>query len=144
MSMNIKSYSECILFPTFLERFRYLQIGGYVGKETFGYDRYLNQILYRTPEWKRFRRDMILRDNGCDLAYDGYEIHGNILVHHINPITVEDVINRNPCIFDPNNVICTSLNTHNAIHYSDESILITEPVVRTPYDTCPWKRKTKE
>ena len=144
MSMNIKSYSECILLPTFLERFRYLQIGGYVGKETFGYDRYLNQILYRTPEWKRFRRDMILRDNGCDLAYDGYEIHGNILVHHINPITVEDVINRNPCIFDPNNVICTSLNTHNAIHYSDESILITEPVVRTPYDTCPWKRKTKE
>ena len=144
MSMNIKSYSECILLPTFLERFRYLQIGGYVGKETFGYDRYLNQILYRTPEWKRFRRDMILRDNGCDLAYDGYEIHGNILVHHINPITVEDVINRNPCIFDPDNVICTSLNTHNAIHYSDESILITEPVVRTPYDTCPWKRQTKE
>ena len=144
MSMNIKSYSECILLPTFLERFRYLQIGGYVGKETFGYDRYLNQILYRTPEWKRFRRDMILRDNGCDLACEGYEIHGNILVHHINPISVEDVINRNPCIFDPDNVICTSLNTHNAVHYSDESILITEPVVRKPYDTCPWKQPTKE
>ena len=144
MSTNIKTYSECMQLPTFLERFRYLQIGGYVGKETFGYDRYLNQILYRTPEWKRFRRDMILRDNGCDLACEGYEIHGNILVHHINPITVEDVINRNPCIFDPNNVICTSLNTHNAIHYSDESILITEPVVRTPYDTCPWKQQTKE
>lgn len=142
--MNIKSYSECMQLPTFLERFRYLQIGGYVGKETFGYDRYLNQILYRTPEWKRFRRDMILRDNGCDLACEGYEIHGNILVHHINPITVEDVINRNPCIFDPDNAICTSLNTHNAVHYSDESILITEPVVRTPYDTCPWKRQTKE
>ena len=144
MSMNIKSYSECILLPTFLERFRYLQIGGYVGKETFGYDRYLNQILYCTPEWKRFRRDMILRDNGCDLACEGHEIHGNILVHHINPITVEDVINRNPCLFDPNNVICTNLNTHNAIHYSDESILITEPVIRTPYDTCPWKQPTKE
>ena len=96
-------------------------------------------MLYRTPEWKRFRRDMIVRDNGCDLGCEGYEIYGNVLVHHINPITVEDVINRNPCIFDPNNVICTSLNTHNAIHYGDETLLITEPVVRKPNDTCPWK-----
>ena len=125
--------------PTFQERYRYLQIGGRVGKETFGFDRYLNQMLYRTPEWKRFRRDMIVRDNGCDLGCEGYEIYGNVLVHHINPITVEDVINRNPCIFDPNNVICTSLNTHNAIHYGDETLLITEPVVRKPNDTCPWK-----
>lgn len=138
--MNTKSYLECIRLPTFLDRYRYLQIGGFVGKETFGYDRYLNQILYRTAEWKRFRRDMILRDNGCDLGCEGYEIFGNILVHHINPITVEDVVNRNPCIFDPNNVICTSLNTHNAIHYGDETNLITEPVVRKPNDTCPWKR----
>lgn len=140
MSMNTKSYLECIQLPIFLDRYRYLQIGGFVGKETFGYDRYLNQILYRTAEWKRFRRDMILRDNGCDLGCEGYEIFGNILVHHINPITVEDVVNRNPCIFDPNNVICTSLNTHNAIHYGDETNLITEPVVRKPNDTCPWKR----
>lgn len=140
MSMNTKSYLECIRLPTFLDRYRYLQIGGFVGKETFGYDRYLNQILYRTAEWKRFRRDMILRDNGCDLGCEGYEIFGNILVHHINPITVEDAVNRNPCIFDPNNVICTSLNTHNAIHYGDETNLITEPVVRKPNDTCPWKR----
>ena len=140
MSMNTKYYLECIQLPTFLDRYRYLQIGGFVGKETFGYDRYLNQILYRTAEWKRFRRDMILRDNGCDLGCEGYEIFGNILVHHINPITVEDVVNRNPCIFDPNNVICTSLNTHNAIHYGDETNLITEPVVRKPNDTCPWKR----
>lgn len=140
MSMNTKFYLECIQLPTFLDRYRYLQIGGFVGKETFGYDRYLNQILYRTAEWKRFRRDMILRDNGCDLGCEGYEIFGNILVHHINPITVEDVVNRNPCIFDPNNVICTSLNTHNAIHYGDETNLITEPVVRKPNDTCPWKR----
>lgn len=138
--MNTKSYLECIQLPTFLDRYRYLQIGGFVGKETFGYDRYLNQILYRTAEWKRFRRDMILRDNGCDLGCEGYEIFGNILVHHINPITVEDMVNRNPCIFDPNNVICTSLNTHNAIHYGDETNLITEPVVRKPNDTCPWKR----
>ena len=135
----IRTYRECIQLSTFQERYRYLQIGGLVGKETFGFDRYLNQMLYRTSEWKRFRRDMILRDNGCDLGCEGYEIYGNVLVHHINPITVEDVINRNPCIFDPNNVICTSLNTHNAIHYGDETLLITEPVVRKPNDTCPWK-----
>lgn len=135
----IRTYRECMRLPTFQERYRYLQIGGRVGKETFGFDRYLNQMLYRTPEWKRFRRDMIVRDNGCDLGCEGYEIYGNVLVHHINPITVEDVINRNPCIFDPNNVICTSLNTHNAIHYGDETLLITEPVVRKPNDTCPWK-----
>ena len=135
----IRSYLECMQLPTFQERYRYLQIGGRVGKETFGFDRYLNQMLYRTPEWKRFRIDMIVRDNGCDLGCEGYEIYGNVLVHHINPITVEDVINRNPCIFDPNNVICTSLNTHNAIHYGDETLLITEPVIRKPNDTCPWK-----
>ena len=135
----IRTYRECIQLSTFQERYRYLQIGGRVGKETFGFDRYLNQMLYRTPEWKRFRRDMIVRDNGCDLGCEGYEIYGNILVHHINPITVEDVVNRASCIFDSNNVICTSLNTHNAIHYGDETLLITEPVIRKPNDTCPWK-----
>jgi len=135
----IKTYSECIQLPTFLDRFRYLQIGGYVGKETFGYDRYLNQILYQTSEWKSFRRKIILRDKGCDLACEGYDITGTIIVHHINPITVEDVLNRDPTIFDPDNAICTTLNTHNAIHYSDETKLITEPIVRTKNDTCPWK-----
>ena len=135
----IKTYSELITLPTFIERFRYLKLSGVIGEETFGFDRYLNQTLYASAEWKRFRRDMIVRDNGCDLGCEGYEIYGNVLVHHINPITVEDVINRNPCIFDPNNVICTSLNTHNAIHYGDETLLITEPVVRKPNDTCPWK-----
>lgn len=136
----IKTYSELITLPTFLDRFRYLQIGGQVGKETFGYDRYLNQVLYRTPEWKRFRRDIIVRDNGCDLGHPDYEIVGNVLVHHINPITVEDVLNRDYKIFDPENVISTSLNTHNAIHYGSESLLITEPIVRTKNDTCPWRR----
>lgn len=135
----IRTYQECTQYPTFKERYRYLQIGGKVGKKTFGFDRYLNQILYHTPEWKRFRRDIIVRDNGCDLGCEGYEIYGNILVHHINPITAEDVINRKHCVFDPNNVICTSLNTHNAIHYGDETLLITEPIVRKPNDTCPWK-----
>lgn len=140
MTMRNKSYSELIQIPTYLERYRYLRIGGRVGKETFGYDRYLNQILYRTGEWKRFRRDIIVRDNGCDLACEGYTIYGNILVHHIDPITVDDVLRRDPKIFDPENVIATCLNTHNAIHYGDESLLVTDPIIRTKYDTCPWKR----
>ena len=137
---SIKTYSELIAIPTFLERYRYLKIGGRIGEETFGYDRYLNQTLYRSPEWKRFRRDMILRDNGLDLACDGYEIYEKILVHHIDPITPRDVIRRDPKIFDPENVVCVSLNTHNAIHYGDESLLMLDPIVRTKNDTCPWKQ----
>jgi hypothetical protein len=140
IQMSIKTYSELITIPTFIERFRYLKIGGKVGEDTFGYDRYLNQILYRSDEWKSFRRGIIIRDNGCDLACDGYEIIGNILVHHINPITVEDVLRRDPKIFDPENVVSTGLNTHNAVHYGDESLLITEPIIRTKNDTCPWRR----
>lgn len=139
MDLRIKTYSELITIPTFLERYRYLKLGGSIGEETFGFDRYLNQTLYRSPEWKRFRRDMIIRDNGMDLAADDYEIVGKILVHHIDPLTPQDVIRRDPKIFDPENVICTSMNTHNAIHYGDESLLMIEPVVRTKYDTCPWR-----
>lgn len=140
MNTSIKTYSELITLPTFLERYRYLKIGGSVGEETFGFDRYLNQTLYRSSEWKRFRREMIIRDMGCDLACEDYEIHGKILLHHINPITLKDIHHRDPMIFDPENVICMTLNTHNAIHYGDESLLITEPIERTKYDTCPWKR----
>lgn len=136
----IKTYSELIAFPTYEERFRYLQLKGAVGKDTFGYDRYLNQILYNSQEWKRFRDKIIIRDNGCDLACEGYDIHGRILVHHINPIRVDDVVNRNPIVFDPENVVCVTHNTHNAIHYGDESLLILAPVERTKNDTCPWKR----
>lgn len=136
----IRTYSELILLPAFLERYKYLKLGGMVGVETFGYDRYLNQILYRTAEWKRFRNEIIVRDNGCDLASDGYEIYGKILVHHITPITVEDVLNRDSKIFDPDNVICTTLDTHNAIHYGDESLLMLGPIERKPNDTCPWRR----
>lgn len=138
--MSIKTYSELISLPTFKERFEYLKIGGTVGKETFGYDRYLNQILYRSDEWRKFRRDIIIRDNGKDLACYDYDIFGKVLVHHIDPITVEDVLNRHPKIFDPENVISTSLNTHNAIHYGDENLLILEPIERTMNDTCPWKK----
>lgn len=140
MSMNIKTYSQAILIPNYIDRFEYLKLEGTVGVETFGFNRYLNQTLYRSPEWKRFRREIIVRDNGYDLGYEGYEIHGKILIHHLNPLTMEDIINRNPCIFDPENVICTSLDTHNAIHYGDQSLLQTGPIIRTQYDTCPWKR----
>lgn len=137
--MSIRTYSELITIPSFIERYRYLKLGGSVGKETFGFDRYLNQTLYRSPEWKRFRRDMILRDNGMDLACDEYEIIGKVLVHHIDPLTIQDVIRRDPKIFDSENVVCVSMNTHNAIHYGDESLLMIEPVVRTKNDTCPWR-----
>lgn len=139
MSTSIKTYSELMTLPTFLERYQYLKIGGRVGEETFGYDRYLNQVLYNSSEWKRFRRDIILRDHGNDLACEGFEIYNRALIHHINPITMEDILERHPKIFDPENVITTVLNTHNAIHYGDESLLgiITE---RTKNDTCPWKR----
>lgn len=136
----IKSYSELIQLPTFLERFNYLKLGGFVGDQTFGYDRYLNQIIYRSPEWKRFRRDIILRDNGCDLGMEGYELYGKILVHHINPITLEDINNKSYVIFDPNNVISCSMDTHNAIHYGDASLLVKDPVVRMANDTSPWKK----
>lgn len=138
--MMSKAYSELITIPTYEDRFRYLQLQGAVGKDTFGYDRYLNQVLYNSQEWKRFRNEIIIRDNGCDLACEGYDIHGRILVHHINPITVDDVVNRNPSVFDPENVICVTHNTHNAIHYGDESLLVTAPVERTRHDTCPWKK----
>lgn len=140
MNMKIKTYSELISLPTYLERYQYLRIGGKVGEETFGFDRYLNQTLYRSAEWQRFRREMIVRDNGMDMAFDGYDIGGVILLHHINPITERDIVRRDPKIFDPENVICVSLNTHNAIHYGDESLLNLGPVIRTKYDTCPWRK----
>lgn len=138
-SGKIRTYSEMIALPTYEERFDYLKLDGKVGKETFGYDRYLNQVLYNTEQWKKFRREIIIRDNACDLACEGYEINYRILVHHINPITVEDIVNRNPMIFDPENVVTTTHQTHNAIHYSDKSLLITKPIERTRNDTCPWR-----
>ena len=134
-----KCYSELITLPTFIERFRYLKLDGSVGMDTFGHDRWLNQVLYRSPEWKRFRNGIIIRDNGCDLGCADRPIFGKILIHHINPLTIEDVLNRDPKIFDEENVISTILLTHNALHYGDESILYQEPITRKPNDTCPWK-----
>ena len=138
--MTIRTYSELITLPTFLDRYEYLRLGGRVGEETFGYDRYLNQILYHSGEWRRFRRDMNVRDEGRDLACEGFDIKGLILLHHINPISVDDVVNRHPKVFDPDNVVCTSDNTHRAIHYGDRSLLVVAPIVRAKNDTCPWKR----
>lgn len=137
--MSIRTYSELITIPTFEDRFKYLQLKGSVGKDTFGYDRYLNQLFYQTIEWKRLRRDLIIRDCGCDLGVKGYEIHGRIIIHHMNPITKEDLLDRTDYLMNPEYLICTTHSTHNAIHYGDESLLITAPIVRSKNDTCPWK-----
>ena len=137
--MSIKTYSELITIPTFEERFEYLQLKGSVGKDTFGYDRHLNQVLYCSPEWKRLRNQIIIRDCGCDLACEGYDIHSKVLIHHLNPITVEDVLARSRKVFDPDNLVCVSHNTHNAIHYGDVDLLVTGPIIRTKNDTCPWR-----
>ena len=138
--MSIKTYSELILLPTFEERFKYLQLNGRVGDDTFGFDRYINQKFYRSAEWKRIRDQVIIRDNGCDLALEGYEIYGRILIHHMNPITVKDVELSTEYLMNPEYLICVTHNTHNAIHYGDEKLLMKDPVVRTKNDTCPWKR----
>ena len=141
MSMKIiRTYSELIRLPTFIDRFRYLKLDGTVGADTFGYDRYLNQGFYHSGEWRRIRDYVITRDFGRDLGLEGYEIFGKIYIHHMNPISVKDVIHSSEYLSNPEFLICTTQNTHNAIHYSDESLLITEPKERTPFDTCPWRR----
>ncbi len=142
MSVTYKTYSEVIAISSFLERLRYLQLQNEVGFETFGWERYLNQRFYCSPEWKRTRRDIIIRDNGCDLAMPGYEIgHRSIIIHHINPITLDNIKKRDDCLFDPENLIITTLDTHNAIHYGTVSNEDTAGVVieRHSGDTCPWK-----
>ena len=138
--MIFRTYSELILLPSFKERFRYLKLDGVVGNETFGYERWLNQELYHSAEWKRFRDQILIRDNGCDLGVEGFEIRGAAIIHHLNPISFDDILHRNPCVFDPENAVCTQLRTHNAIHYGDERLLVITPTERTPNDTCPWKR----
>ena len=126
-------------FSTFIERFNYLKLNGKVGIETFGFDRYLNQVLYCSQEWKRFRRQVIIRDNGCVFGLDGYDINGRLIVHHINPITLEQIEQRDPMIFSMENVVCVTHNVHEAIHYGDESLIPTDPIIRKSNDTCPWK-----
>lgn len=135
----IKCYSNVIELPTFEERFQYLKLQGVVGEMTFNGHRYLNQKLYQCPEWESIRRKVIIRDNGCDLACEGEEIGGIILVHHINPITIGDVMERRDCVFDLENLISASLRTHNAIHYGDDSVLYRHFATRTKNDTCLWR-----
>lgn len=138
---SIKTYSELITLPTFEERYRYLRLDGEVGKETFGFDRWLNQVFYASIEWKAFRRSIIIRDMGCDLGIEDRQIVGTITIHHIEPIALDDILNRRvEVLMNPENSICTSLNTHNAIHYGDESLLVTAPIERRRNDTCPWRR----
>ena len=137
--MIIKTYSELIKLKTFEERYEYLKLGGIVGKETFGFDRYLNQTFYKTDEWLSIRDHVIVRDNGCDLGIEGRGIHSRILVHHMNPITKEDILSRSEYLLNPEYLICTIKSTHDAIHYGDESLLIATPVERRKNDTCPWK-----
>lgn len=136
---SIKTYSELMEIPTFIERYEYLRLSGSVGESTFGGKRYLNQILYCTSQWKSLRNRIIIRDNGCDLGVLDREIFSRANVHHINAITIEDVLSNNPIVFDPENLITTSDITHKAIHYGDTNLLIKEPTIRRAYDTCPWK-----
>lgn len=136
----IRTYSELIKLPTFEERFEYLRLDGIVGEDTFGFDRYLNQAFYRSQRWKSIRDKVIIRDNGCDLGMEGYDIYSKIIIHHINPIRVKDIELESDYLLNPEFLICTTHNTHNAIHYGDANLLITAPVERTKNDTCPWRR----
>lgn len=136
--MKVRTYSELVKFETFVERFRYLSLGGGVADPTFGYDRWVNQQFYASREWKLVRRDVIARDLGCDLGVEGYEIHDRIIVHHMNPIVLEDFSEGNLSIMDPEFLITTTHDTHNAIHYGDEKQLPRPLVERRPGDTKLW------
>lgn len=136
----MRTYSELIQIPTFIERYRYLKLGGRIGEDTFGFDRWLNQYFYGTKEWREIRQKVFIRDDGCDLAHPDFPATGRLIVHHMNPITEKDIVQRSDILLDPEYLITTVLNTHNAIHYGDESLLgISEIVLREPNDTCTWR-----
>lgn len=139
MNTTFRTYSELILLPTFEERYEYLKLGGAIGEETFGFDRYINQIFYRSKEWKKVRDLVIVRDNGCDLGISDREIYGRIYIHHMNPISLEDIERKSDLLLNPEYLITLTHNTHNAIHYGDSSLLVTAPIERLPNDTCPWR-----
>ena len=138
--MTIRNYSDLSKIETFEDRFRYLQLNGAVGKDTFGYDRYLNQFFYRSVRWKKVRDLVIVRDNGCDLGIAGRDIYGKIMIHHMNPITVNDLEHETDLLLDPEYLVCVSFDTHQAIHYGDISLLPRDPIIRKKNDTCPWKK----
>ena len=137
--MSIRTYSELITLHTFEERFKYLQLNGQVGESTFGFDRYMNQVFYRSQKWKSIRDFVIIRDCGCDLGVEGYDIHGKIIIHHMNPLSMRDIETESDFLLNPDFLICTTHNTHNAIHYGDKNLLVTAPIERTKNDTCPWR-----
>lgn len=137
----MRTYEELSKLETLEERFEYLRLDGAVGAETFGTDRYLNQKFYKSKRWRKAAGDAIIRDNGCEMGHPDFPINGPILVHHLNPITIEDVVNQNANLYDLNNLVCTSKITHNAIHYGNEELLPKNPVTRSANDTCPWKKQ---
>lgn len=136
---SIRTYSELSKLETLEDRFEYLRLDGTVGEDTFGFDRYLNQMFYKLPEWRKTRRDVIIRDNGCDLGVEGFDIMGPIIVHHMNPITKQQILEHDPILFDPEYLISTSSLVHKAIHYSDSNLLPRDFVERRKNDTCPWR-----
>ncbi len=135
----IRTYSDLFRLNTFEDRYQYLKLNGSIGEETFGFDRFINQNFYKSPEWKAVRDFVIVRDNGCDLGVEGYEIRGKIFIHHMNPILPKDIETRSEFLLDPEYLISTTHPTHNAIHYGDESLLIQAPIERSKNDTCPWR-----
>lgn len=137
--MKIRRYKELMRIDDYYERYRYLQLKGEVGMVTFGWERFMNQALYKTKRWKKTRDEVIIRDCGCDLAHPDFEIRDRIIIHHMNPISADDIESESDIVFDPEFLICTTHMTHNAIHYGDESLLPRLPIERRPGDTCPWK-----
>lgn len=140
MKSKLRTYSDLKQLKTFEERYEYLKLDGQVGADTFGFDRYLNQVFYKSPEWRSVRNEVIVRDNGCDLGIEGREIHTKILVHHMNPISKEDILERSDILLNPEYLITTVKRTHDAIHYGDADTLIKDPIERTANDTCPWRK----
>lgn len=136
----MRTYSELIQIPSFVERYRYLRMSGTIGEATFGFDRWLNQTFYRSSEWQKIRREVLLRDNACDLAHPDYPASGRLIIHHMNPITEKDIVERSEILLDPEYLITTTHDTHNAIHYGGESLLVSDtPIERYPNDLCPWR-----
>lgn len=138
MKMN-KSYRELLSIDSFDDRLEYLKCGSVIGHPTFGGHRYLNQMLYHSDKWKKTRNDIIIRDEGCDMAHSDYPLFGDIIIHHINPINVDDIVNRSSCVFDPNNLVCVGFSTHNMIHFGIGTHSPSGLITRKPNDTCPWK-----
>ena len=135
----IRTYTELLQLNTFEDRFNYLNLNGVVGEETFGYERRLNQMFYKSNEWKDIRRDVIIRDMSCDLGIAGHYINNHVIIHHINPITIQDILERSVFAIDPEYLICTTHRTHNALHYGNLRDLYLKPITRTLNDTCPWR-----